>query len=257
MIINMQSGGVVPERILDAQTITPSTENQVIAAGSYLRGVLTVLGDADLIPANIKEGVNIFGVDGTPQIGLNVWRKSEIVTPQISVVNPSITFYDKDSDYYKWKFTANNFNLSQAVNSNNWKTFFDGFKADDNIYLEYKSYSLYAMVKNMYAQSIDSYGATDATHGYFERTDWSSRNNYTYTYPGTKIIQNGVFTPVGFIVHNNSNAYPNGGEKDGYWYELIGQVTAANTLSLSENTIKTIQADYRDQIETEVSNANA
>ena len=96
MIINMQSGGVVPERILDAQTITPSTENQVIAAGSYLRGALTVLGDADLIPANIKEGVNIFGVDGTPQIGLNVWRKSEIVTPQISVVNPSITFYDKD-----------------------------------------------------------------------------------------------------------------------------------------------------------------
>ena len=168
-------------------------------------------------------------------MGPYVWRKSEIITPQISVVNPSITFYDKDSDLYKWKFTANNFNLSQAVNSSNWKTFFDGFKASDDIYLEYKSYNLYAMVKNMYAQSIDSYGATDATHGYFERTSWSSRNNYTYTYPGTKIIQNGVFTPLTFVVGNNKGQYPSNGEKSGFWYELIGQITSTNALSLSDS----------------------
>lgn len=64
MIINMQSGGVVPERIIDAQTITPGTADQVMAAGTYLRGALTVAGDADLIPENIAQGVDIFGITG-------------------------------------------------------------------------------------------------------------------------------------------------------------------------------------------------
>lgn len=54
--------GTIP--IKSAATITPGTTNQVIAAGQYLSGAQTVLGDADLIPANIKSGINIFGVAG-------------------------------------------------------------------------------------------------------------------------------------------------------------------------------------------------
>ncbi len=48
-----------------AATITPTTTNQTIAAGTYLTGIQTIAGDADLIPANIKSGVTIFGVTGT------------------------------------------------------------------------------------------------------------------------------------------------------------------------------------------------
>ncbi|KYG90023.1 hypothetical protein A0U40_09880 [[Bacillus] sp. KCTC 13219] len=48
-----------------AETITPGTSNKTIAANQYLTGVQTILGDADLIAANIKQGVNIFGVTGT------------------------------------------------------------------------------------------------------------------------------------------------------------------------------------------------
>ena len=48
-----------------AATITPTTSNQTIAAGTYLTGTQTISGDADLIPANIKSGVNIFGVAGS------------------------------------------------------------------------------------------------------------------------------------------------------------------------------------------------
>lgn len=48
-----------------AATITPGTTNQVIAAGQYLSGPQTIVGDANLIPENIKEGVNIFGKVGT------------------------------------------------------------------------------------------------------------------------------------------------------------------------------------------------
>lgn len=48
-----------------AQTITPGTAAKTIAAGRYLTGAQTIQGDADLIAANIKSGVNIFGVTGT------------------------------------------------------------------------------------------------------------------------------------------------------------------------------------------------
>lgn len=54
--------GTIPSKA--ASTITPTTSNQTIAAGQYLSGAQTIAGDADLKAANIKKGVNIFGVAG-------------------------------------------------------------------------------------------------------------------------------------------------------------------------------------------------
>ena len=49
-----------------AKTITPGTANQTaVASGVYTTGAITVAGDADLVAANIKSGVSIFGVAGT------------------------------------------------------------------------------------------------------------------------------------------------------------------------------------------------
>lgn len=48
-----------------ARTITPSTSRQTaVASGRYTTGNVTVAGSANLVPANIKSGVNIFGVTG-------------------------------------------------------------------------------------------------------------------------------------------------------------------------------------------------
>lgn len=47
-----------------AATITPGTSNQTIAAGTYLTGAQTIVGDADLVASNIINGVQIFGVTG-------------------------------------------------------------------------------------------------------------------------------------------------------------------------------------------------
>lgn len=52
-----------------AQTYTPGTTNQTVAAGQYLTGAQTIQGDADLVPANIVSGVSIFGVTGTASTG--------------------------------------------------------------------------------------------------------------------------------------------------------------------------------------------
>lgn len=48
-----------------AQTITPGTSNKTIASGRYLTGAQTIKGDANLVAANIKKDVTIFGVRGT------------------------------------------------------------------------------------------------------------------------------------------------------------------------------------------------
>lgn len=53
-----------------AQTYTPGTADQTInvsgaSTGFYVTGVQKILGDANLVPGNIKSGVSIFGVVGT------------------------------------------------------------------------------------------------------------------------------------------------------------------------------------------------
>ena len=45
-------------------TVTPGTANQSKPAG-YYSSPITVLGDADLVPGNIRKGVNLFNVDGS------------------------------------------------------------------------------------------------------------------------------------------------------------------------------------------------
>ena len=55
--------GTIPNRG-NGGTITPGTTDQTIASGFWRTGH-TVLGDADLLPVNIRSGVTIFGAAGT------------------------------------------------------------------------------------------------------------------------------------------------------------------------------------------------
>jgi hypothetical protein len=48
-----------------ATTYVPTTTDQTITAGVYLAGAQTIKGDANLLAANIKTGVSIFGISGT------------------------------------------------------------------------------------------------------------------------------------------------------------------------------------------------
>ena len=55
--------GTIPSKA--AQTYTPGTSSQTIAAGQYLSGAQTISGSSNLVAANIKTGKSIFGVAGT------------------------------------------------------------------------------------------------------------------------------------------------------------------------------------------------
>lgn len=48
-----------------AQTYTPGTTNQTIAANQYLTGPQTIKGDPNLKAENIKKGVSIMGITGS------------------------------------------------------------------------------------------------------------------------------------------------------------------------------------------------
>jgi len=58
--------GTIPSKA--AQTYTPTTTDQTIAASQYLTGVQTISGDADLVTGNIRAGINIFGVAGKTSV---------------------------------------------------------------------------------------------------------------------------------------------------------------------------------------------
>lgn len=51
-----------------AATITPGTSNQTIASGTYLTGVQTIAGDANLVASKIVYPNSIFGVSGTAKL---------------------------------------------------------------------------------------------------------------------------------------------------------------------------------------------
>jgi len=74
---------------IGAQMITPSINNQAITQG-YHNGNGSVSGDADLIASNIKSGINIFGVDGSPFVvdtGSGNALASEILSGKIAWVD--------------------------------------------------------------------------------------------------------------------------------------------------------------------------
>lgn len=92
-VISVSAGGLITATAGDksstqqlptqaAKIVTPGTGTQTaVASGRYTTGNVNVAGSANLVPENIKSGVNIFGVTGTFEGG----------TPETETVNGSIT----------------------------------------------------------------------------------------------------------------------------------------------------------------------
>jgi surface protein len=121
---------------LQDKTIKPSTIDQTITADENYNGLgtVTVKGDSDLIPENIKKGVNIFGVEGEIEV-IDYWNKEKasgvgsssfsiplhlrIIPKKINasyISSLSGTFRNyyslEEADFSEWEFhqTVNNLN---------------------------------------------------------------------------------------------------------------------------------------------------
>lgn len=70
--------GSIPS--LAAAEYTPSSINQEIAAGQYLEGIQTILGDENLVSKNIKAGTTIFGVSGKTTVVDTEWTDSNTIS---------------------------------------------------------------------------------------------------------------------------------------------------------------------------------
>ena len=85
-VVTIPTGYIASQRTVTvgtaiaAATITPTTSDQTIAAGSYCSGAQTIKGDANLIAANIASGVTIFGVTGSHQGGTDYYKCLEAYT---------------------------------------------------------------------------------------------------------------------------------------------------------------------------------
>jgi hypothetical protein len=90
-----------------AQTFTPGTTNQTIAANQWLTGTQTILGDADLVSNNIRQNTTIFGVTGN----------LVPVPPGLTATGGTITTYSSGGKNYRvHTFTSsNNFVVSEGT----------------------------------------------------------------------------------------------------------------------------------------------
>lgn len=87
-------------------TYTPGTSDQSIASGQYLNGTQTIKGDSNLTAANIKSGVNIFGVTGTYAGGGSSGGNgnNNVEAYAITDTNPSVSFKTASGTIKIWGY---------------------------------------------------------------------------------------------------------------------------------------------------------
>ena len=83
-------------------------------------------------------------------------------------------------------------------------------------------------------------------------SSYRSDGSGTMYYQGEKKVSSLQLNPLGFVIGNNADQYPSSGEKGGYWYELIGQITSTNALSLSDSAYDLTRDIAVEEIRNEV-----
>lgn len=236
MIINMQSGGVVPERILDAQTITPSTENQVIETGSYLRGALTVLGDPDLIPENIPHDVILFGKQGTrpDNVGAYVWSKY-IGNPNIKTVLSFTSVVSATSKQVVIQTTSSNSDFLELT-----PEYFAGMYVQGTLRGTYGNWTVKITINadgTATSKEDDTYSGSTTYHNgtvTYDKTtgrltidldgtiSYSALTSGNITTLSKNVTVSEKITLIAYVVAPTSSAYPDGAvHTDGYYYKRL------------------------------------
>lgn len=198
----------------------------------------------------MAEGIRIGG--GGKNYGANVWERG-ILTPSVTR-KFTFSYIEYVRKTIRIQLTTEGIDISEVTPEmligklictySTSKVYFDS--TDTVLYK-------YANGEENFSYSFDNTTGIITVYGdpiFRQEFGWEYQSNVE-TIPEKWTLQD-------YIVNDDSSAYPNEDYgKGGYYYKLLAQVTSANVASLSDTTLMTVQQDYRDQIETEVSNANS
>lgn len=181
--------------------------------------------------------------------GLYVWTR-HYYTPEETITNPTFVGVEPilNSAYDHIKIEDESFDITRI---SDFKTFFNGFNSTDGrmLYIENDVLKWY---KPRVAQTISTFNTSLKLLLTKTTTTTLKEERYTYVFSGTKTLKPVIGNIKDYVIDDDPSAYPNGGTKDGYYYELLASDQSTNAMSLSDNALAVVQQDYRNQIITEV-----
>lgn len=192
--------------------ITPSTSDLVLSNGTWLQNGVTIKGDTNLKPENIKDGVTLFGVLGTLKSeGVHIWKKYKLQTAAITahtinIAKPMRVQYTTPNGIVPIEsIIGSQFNDYSQTNV---------LQHTIDILANNKEVLTYAsdgeVVNGTYTYDIETGILThDTTWGYGALNTEKVEN---LTSP------NNVYVYQGLTLSDDETTYPDGGIKDGYYY---------------------------------------
>ena len=186
---------------------------------------------------------------GKPE-GLYAWKKN-LYSPAVSLENPTFDYISATVSSSSSDYTFGNFSFDISI-IDDWTKFFTGFVNTNGYGSNFPSDGIFHNYSdnrnwNYTVSEVNLSAGTVTIHIGGQCGDYESEGTYKYT--GTKVVSEEIKEFIGYIVSDKETAYPDGGEKGGYWYERVSEgITpemfgctkmAVDTFTLTSGTIVT------------------
>lgn len=158
---------------------------------------------------------------GKPE-GLYVWKKSSY-SPAVSLKNPTFDYISATVSSSSSDYTFGNFSFDISI-IDDWTKFFTGFVNTNGYGSNFPSDGIFHNYSdngnwNYTVSEVNLSAGTVTIHIGGQCGDYKSEGTYKYT--GTKVVSEEIKEFLDYIVSDKETAYPDGGEKGGYWYERV------------------------------------
>lgn len=172
-------------------------------------------------------------------------------TPEETITNPTFVGVEPilDEAYAQMVIEDESFDITRI---SDFKTFFDGFSSTSEGRRLYLKNDLLRWYVPNFEYIIKQFNISKKKLITETTSSSYKEKRCTYVFSGTKTLKPVIGNIKDYVVDNDPTAYPNGGTKDGYYYELLASAPSTNAMSLSDNALAVVQQDYRNQIITEV-----